>query len=305
MTGQIARLGKGLQTDTLGQPLREGDRVCFPYFYPCRRCSQCARGQLAACPHKQRRPALRAAYPWNGAYGEYYYVRPGHFLYKVPDDLSTEVVATLNCALAQVLYAFQVIKVEPDDTVVIQGAGALGLYALAAARFAGARQVIAIDGNIHRLALATRFHADHVIDINQLPSPSDRIARVLSLTDGQGADLVVDLAGVPAVIPEGLTMLRSGGRYLEIGCIGSRQQITLDPSQLVFGSLCLQGVYQYHPEIIPLAFHFLRQNQQLYPFDQIITHRFTLAEINEAFLCADTQKTAASQNLCLRAIIIP
>lgn len=305
MTGIIARLGKGLQKDALGQPLREGDRVCFPYFYPCGRCPQCRRGHLAACPQKQRRPALRVARPWNGAFSEYYYLRSDHFLYKVPDDLPTELVATLNCALAQVLYAFQVIKVEAGDTVVIQGAGTLGLYAIAAARFAGAHQIIAIDGNAFRLALATKFRADHIIDIGQLQSASDRIAHVFGLTAGQGADLVVDMAGVPAVIPEGLSMLRSGGRYLEIGCIGSRQHVVLDPSQLVFGSLCLQGVYQYHPEIIPQAFAFLRQNQHLYPFEQLITHRFPLALLNEAFLFVDGQRASALSDPCMRAIVIP
>jgi len=305
MIGHLAALGSGLSVDSLGQAVKEGDRVCFPYFYPCRRCYQCQRGELAACPNKRRRPKLRAAYCWNGAFGEYYYLRPGHFLYKVPDALPDELVAPLNCALAQILYAFEVIQLAHNDTVVIQGAGALGLYAIAIARSVGAEQIIVIDGVPARITLAQSFGADAVIDLATCPTPADRVAQVFKLTNGRGADVAVDLVGLPAVIPEGLAMLRSGGRYVEIGCIGPGQTVVLDPSQIVFGSLRIQGVYHYAPHIIRKAFDFLLDNGSNYPFERLISHRFPLERINEAFDVANWQKATDTTDSVIRVLIIP
>ena len=78
MTGRVAALGPGVKTDSLGQPLREGDRVAYCYFYPCGRCYVCLHGQRAACPTKIGRATEPGEFPRQvGAFAEYYYVRPG------------------------------------------------------------------------------------------------------------------------------------------------------------------------------------------------------------------------------------
>ena len=94
------------------------------------------------------------------------------------------------------------------DTVVIQGAGGLGIYATAIAADTGASKVIVIDGQSARLNLAKRCGATDTIDMREFGSPQERVARVHELTDGVGADIVVEVVGVAAATLEGLDMVR-------------------------------------------------------------------------------------------------
>src|SRR5262249_8030908 len=78
-TGVVAALGKGVQTDSLRRPLKEGDRIAFPFFNPCNRCYWCVRGEHHACPHRQRKSNQFTLneYPYcDGGYAEYYYLPP-------------------------------------------------------------------------------------------------------------------------------------------------------------------------------------------------------------------------------------
>jgi D-arabinose 1-dehydrogenase-like Zn-dependent alcohol dehydrogenase len=85
MCGVIERLGRNVTTDSTGAPLKEGDRVTYCYFYPCGRCPACLDGHRAACPNKRRGTRYADDPPhFVGSYGEYYYLRPGHFVYRVP-----------------------------------------------------------------------------------------------------------------------------------------------------------------------------------------------------------------------------
>src|SRR6185295_18171379 len=183
--------GARVKTDSLGQPLQEGDRVAYTYFYPCGHCHACLNKELAACPNKIERPA--------GA------------LFKVPDELSDDVVAPVNCALAQVMYGLHTAGLRFGDRVVIQGAGGLGIQAAAAAKDMGAAAVIFVDQIAERLELARAFGADHTINLKDVPDRRERVKLVRQWTGGVGADVACDLVGFPAVIPEGIEMLRSGG----------------------------------------------------------------------------------------------
>lgn len=282
MTGRVHALGAGVTTDSLGRPLKEGDRVAYAYFYPCHRCYNCNKGEFATCPNKLMNmgPSISK---FSGAYGEYYYLKPGGWIFHVPDEVTDEMATPVNCALSQVTYGLQKAGLRYGDTVVIQGAGGLGLNAIAVAKEMGADAVIAIDGIPNRLALATKFGADAVIDLNEVASPADRVARVKQLTSNRGADIVVEVVGVPAVIPEGLQMLRDGGTYLEIGNISFGRTVEIDPSQLVWGSKRIQGVIMYDPWVIPEALDFLVRTKNKYPHQDVISHQFKLENINEAF----------------------
>ena len=82
---------------------------------------------------------------------DYYYLPPGHYAYKVPDELPSDAVPPVNCALSQVLFGLERAKMDFGDTVVIQGAGGLGIFATAIASEKGASKVIVIDGQQPRL----------------------------------------------------------------------------------------------------------------------------------------------------------
>ncbi|MGH2652353.1 MAG: zinc-binding dehydrogenase, partial [Actinomycetota bacterium] len=237
MTGRVAELSARITTDSLGRPLREGDRVAFSYFYPCGRCYVCLQGQRAACPYKVGRATGPGEFPhWVGAFAEYYYLRPGGAIFRVPDGLPDHFVSSVNCALSQVIYGLSQVNLRFGESVVIQGAGGLGIQATAVAREMGAGTIVVIDQVAGRLALARAFGADHTLSLAEVPDRKARVKRVREWTGGRGADVACDFVGFPPVVPEGIEMLRPGGTYLEIGCISRGRTVEFDPSTLVWGS---------------------------------------------------------------------
>ena len=204
MCGRVERLGAGVTTDSLGAPLREGDRVTYCYFFPCGRCPVCLQDEMGACPRKGRANRVAGTPPYfNNAYGDYYYLRPGHFIFRLPEEIPDVMATPANCALAQVIYGFKRAGLRFGHTVVVQGAGGLGINAVAVARDMGADQVLVVDGVPERLALARDFGADHTLSLRELDTPERRIQAVMDLTGGFGADVVADFVGYPQVVPGG------------------------------------------------------------------------------------------------------
>lgn len=292
MTGRIFRLGAGVTRDSAGEPLREGDRVVFRYFYPCGSCRACLKRVTRACPNARTYLKKSCDHPphFYGAFGEYYYVRPQAALFRVPEALTDEMIAGVNCALAQVVGGLQLAGLRVGESLVVQGAGGLGVYACAVAKEMGAGLVIAIDGIAERLALAKDFGADVLLDLREVRTPEDRIQRVRELTGGWGADVVAELAGHPRVCPEGLRMLGRTGRYLEIGNINPGLTFDLDPSLLIFGNVTVHGMVYYEAEHLAQALQLMARTQTKYPWARVLSHKFPLAEINEAFQTADQGK---------------
>jgi len=288
MAGVVHTLGKGISTDSMGRPLKEGDRVVYTYFFPCRRCYVCLRGELNHCPDRFRfRASIEEAPYCNGGFSEYFYLHPGHFVFKVPDELSDEAVTAANCAVSQVVYAVQKGGVRMGDSVVIQGAGGLGINAAAAARDMGAGRVISIDGQAGRLEMALQCGADETIDITELTTPEDRVERVKELTEGRGADVVIEVVGVPQVVPEGLQMLRKGGTFVEVGNIWPDSNVTLDMSKLLWGVTTIVPTAHYDPYILPVALDFLVRTRDRFQLTKVMSHSFPLERIEEAFKQAE------------------
>lgn len=284
MVGEIAELGEGLTADATGKPLAVGDRVVTPYFWFCGQCHACSRGRSYACQNlmageyrtHDQEPHFVAAY------GEYYYTSRRQPLYTVPESLSDAAVAPLNCALAQVLFALRDVRL--GDTVVIQGAGGLGINAAAVARTAGAAEVTVIDKIPERLDVAADFGATHCIDASAI-SPAEVAERVRARTDGIGADWVLEVVGVPGVIPEGVGFLNNGGTLLEVGNVGMGRTFELDPSALVYGNKSIRGVMFYDPVTLAIGLTFLQHTD--FPFDRLMPEPFHLADVNAAFASAD------------------
>ena len=284
MTGVVYSMGKNVVADSMGKQLNEGDRVVFPYFFPCRRCYICLRGEPNHCPERFRFRASVKEYPYcNGGFAEYYYLYPGHDVFKVPSELSDEAVTAVNCAVSQVIYGLEIGGARMGDNIVIQGAGGLGLYAAAAARDMGAAQVIVIDGLANRLEMARNCGADHTIDINEYDTPEARIDRVKELTGGWGADVCLELVGYPHVVPEGLQMLRKGGAFVEVGNIWGDSNVSLDMSKLIWGQTRIIPAAHYNPEILPAALDFLVRTRDRYPLTKVMSHRYSLDQISTAF----------------------
>ena len=224
---------------------------------------------------------------FNNAYGDYYYLRPNHYVFKIPDEISDDVATPVNCALSQVLYGLQQAGLRFGQTLVVQGAGGLGINAVAVARDMGAEQIIVFDRVPGRLELARAFGADHALSAAELHTAEERVGAVMDLTGGFGADVVADFVGYPQVIPEGLRMLRSGGCYLEVGNICPGNIFSYDATLLVRGNTRLVATAQYSPWAIPQALAFIRRNANRFPFERIVSHTFPLERISEAFSQAE------------------
>jgi threonine dehydrogenase-like Zn-dependent dehydrogenase len=147
----------------------------------------------------------------------------------------------------------------------------------------GASRIIVIDGIEERLALAKDFGADDVVDMRECPTPAARIERVLELTERWGADVVMELVGNPNVVDEGLRMTAPEGAYLEVGNINVGWEARFDPSWILFGNRRIIGVAHYEAEHLKNALDLMIRTRERYPYDRILSHKFPLAEINEAF----------------------
>lgn len=136
MVGEIAALGEGVTADANGRPLAEGTRVVFPYFTVCHTCRNCLSGRRAACPNLTMAMLGRADKPpyFVGGYADYFLLPARSVAYTVPDAVSDELASGANCALSQVMHGLERVEQGFGETVVVQGAGALGLYAVAVAK---------------------------------------------------------------------------------------------------------------------------------------------------------------------------
>lgn len=289
MVGRIHKLGSEVECDFLNQPVREGDRIVYSYYLPCGHCRECLKGEVHRCVMSLATPIRPCDEPphFVGGFADYYYLKGRQYFLKVPDTLPDALVAGLNCALCQVIHGLDMAQLKLGETVVVQGAGGLGILTCAVAREMGAQRIIAIDGIPYRLDLARRFGADEVISLKEYPDPRQRVEKVMEYTEGAGADVVVEVVGFPEVIPEGIRMLARGGRYLEMGNINPRHTYKADPSLLVGFNRSILGVSLYPPYTLKRALDFLLRTLHRYPYDLLYAQAYPLERISEAFVEAD------------------
>lgn len=282
---RVSELGSKVETDSAGTPIEVGDLVAPVYFQTCQSCDFCRRGEFYACDndyeHTGKSPEIWPHFhaPW----GTHYYIYPDNHFYKIPEALEDHlnVTAAANCALSQVLFGIEQVGVDYNDTVVVQGAGGLGLNATVVANEYGAETIV-IDGVGKRLEQARSFGADHVIDFRELDTVAARKARVDEITDGVGADVAIEVAGVPEAFVEGIELLRKGGRYLEMGNVRPGYDVDFDPGKLTRKSIDITTAVEYDPWVLYDALEFLANTIDDYPYGRLIDAEFALAEIDEA-----------------------
>lgn len=283
MVGRVVRLGEGSETDSVGQPLKVGDRIVWTHT-ACNDCYFCTVAkQPTLCVNRraymyeniERPPYLL------GGFSEYGYVLPQSGRFRVPDAISSPVASLCSCALRSVMNAFSNLgDIQPHESVVIQGSGPLGLLSTAVASVSGARQVIAIGAPDARLSLAKEFGATATISV-ETTSPEERKAAVDELTEGRGADIVAEFTGHPGAFNEGIDLVRRGGRYLMVGQLGEGET-TFKPSSVVKKNLRLIGSFSGDARSYWLALQFVERWQHKIPFERMLSKTFPLAEVNEA-----------------------
>lgn len=280
---RVTELGPGVTTDYNGDPIQEGDLIIPAYFITCRKCEYCGRGEFGYCENAYRewsKPPMEAPH-FNGTFATHYYIHPDQYFYRVPESLDESVAASANCALSQVLFGLDEVGVSHNDSVVIQGLGGLGLNATAVANEAGAETIV-IDGVDDRLALAEEFGANHIIDFREYDTVEERAEHVRELTNGLGADLAVEVTGVPDAFTEGIELLRKGGSYLEMGNIIPGETTDFDPGKLTRKSIDIVSTMRYDPWYLQQALQFLERHGKDYPFDELVNAEFSLNDIDHA-----------------------
>jgi threonine dehydrogenase-like Zn-dependent dehydrogenase len=284
--GRIERCGEALKQDWHGKTLQSGDRVTWSSSLACGYCFYCKeKRQPTRCLNRK---AYGISYNCeepphcSGGYSEFIYLRPGTAIFKLDEALATERVIGAGCALVTAIHGIERMGIGWGEIVVIQGAGPVGLAALAVALDHGAEQVIVIGGPEERLKTARRFGSVVCIDIETARSPEERIRRVRELTRGYGADLVIECVGSPEVVPEALEMCRDGARFLVLGHYGDAGEVSINPHVITRKQLQLFGSWGSEHRHMAQALQFLATKGERFPFEQLVTHRFPLERVTEA-----------------------
>lgn len=306
--GRIAQIGAlpGELLDFYDQPLREGDRVVIGPNLVCGRCYYCRHGfEYYYCAHLQDYGnSLSAADPPHlfGGWADYMYALPGSYLFKVPEDLPSEiaVLAELMAVTTGLDKAKQFSAVDSEgfrfgDTVVVQGAGPLGICHVIKARMLGAGNIIVIDRSAYRLSMALELGADYALNLAET-GQQQRLEAVRELTGGRGADVVVECAGVPEALPEGLALLRPGGFYIECGNFSDMGQVAINPHLLCSKNVRLIGINGEAATAYGPSLQALRRYRQHYPLDKFVTHRYPVEQAGTALQLSMTDD-------CLKVVI--
>lgn len=189
----------------------EGDRVTFDSTVYCGECFYCRKGLINLCDNRRVLGVAPKEYRQHGAFAEYVAV-PEHILYRLPDGLSFEQAAMVE----PVSIAFHAVALTPislNDSVVVIGAGMVGIFVIQALRAAGCGKIIAVDLEKSKLDLALQLGADYALQADQVDVPEE----VRKLTDNRGATLAVEVVGNTAAVNTAISSLRKGGALTIVG----------------------------------------------------------------------------------------
>jgi len=227
-----------------------------------------------------------------GGWAEKIYVDAEHFwVFKVPDEVPPE-VAVLTEPMAVSSRAFERAYAPGlptfgegfgvGGTVVVQGAGAIGLLTVATAKIAGAGKIMVVDMVDERLKMAEKLGADHVIDMREYGTSEERVAEVQRLTNGLGADVVVECVGVPVAVPEGIDMTRRGGKFVEVGHYTDPGTVPVNPHTICFKDMDILGSWTYPPTQFGTVLELMRQSMDRLPLDEVVTKVYSVSETQKA-----------------------
>lgn len=312
--GTIVDIGQNAARtmDFDSQPLKAGDRVAIAVEVNCGTCWYCRHhynnttcdNQIMAYglhPNSETAPYLR------GGFAQYMYIMPGTSLFKVPEDLPTDVAvfveefAVAYHSLARATTPFPAVKegFGPGDSVAILGNGPLGLLHGVMASIHGAGLCIATDLSDLRLAKAKELYAHVTINASR-SSSQDRIEQVKHLTEGVGPDLVIESAGEPEAFIEALQMVRKGGTVIEVGnWVDTGKTVPLNVMQHIASkNLHIHSVFHCGTNWRPVL-QILQQQSKRYAFESLISHRMGLEEL------VSEMGVVTDPNACVKVQVVP
>lgn len=218
-----------------------GDRVTFDSTIYCGYCEFCRSGSINLCENRRVLGVSCEEYRQHGAFAEYVVV-PQRILYRLPDTLRFEQAALVE-PFAIALHAARRSPPKLNDTVVVVGAGMIGVALVQALSQAGCGRLIAVDMVDDRLERAAQLGATHVLN----SAKQDALKEILALTGGKGADLCFEAVGVSATVDLALRCLQKGGAATLVGNVAPKidfpLQIAVTRELSIFGSCASKGEY--------------------------------------------------------------
>lgn len=268
-SGIVEQVGNKVTT------LKPGDRVTMEPGQPCRRCDACKAGTYNLCPSM----AFAATPPIDGTLAKYYRL-PEDLCFKLPDNLSLEEGALVE-PLSVAVHVVRQASVTPGTSVVVFGAGPVGLFCCAVAKAFGAAKVVAVDIQAGRLEFAREFAAtaSYLPGNMSAVENASRLVAENSLGGGAGADVVIDASGAEASINTGIHALRPGGTYVQAGM--GRDEVRFPITAACTKELNVRGSFRYSSGDYKLAIQLLAS--QLVRGKDLITGVVKFEDAEKAF----------------------
>ena len=232
--GVVEEIGQGVTN------VKPGDRVVLEPGIGCGHCEFCKSGRYNLCPDMQ----FISCPPYQGAMRNYI-THPAHLAFKLPENVSTLEGALVE-PLSVGMHAASLGGVKLGDTVVILGAGCIGLTTLASCKAMSASRVIVTDLFQNRLDKALEMGADYVINGRE----EDTIARVMEITGGQGADIVMETAGSRVTAAQTEALAKRGGTIVIVGNVMGDTPMNF--YKIAHKELTIKTVHRYR-NVFPLA----------------------------------------------------
>lgn len=268
--GTVAAVGEGVES------LKVGDRVALEPGITCGQCEFCKTGRYNLCPDVQ----FLATPPVQGCY-ENYIAFPENMCFKLPENISTKEGALVE-PLSVGMHAANQGDVKLGDSVVILGAGCIGLVTLLACKAHGATDITVVDVIPKRLEYAMKLGATRTINGRE----TDAVEEVDKLTKNAGVDKVFETAGSPVTIQQTPYMVKNGGTIILVG-ISAQEKIEFNFAKIMAKEAKIESVFRYR-NIYPQAIAAIADG--LIDVSQIVTHEFDFDDIQEAFDCAIHKK---------------
>jgi threonine dehydrogenase-like Zn-dependent dehydrogenase len=274
-----------------GTPLRPGDRIVPGANVACGECWFCRGGfPYYACERlEDYGNSLNAKRPPHlfGGWSELMYLLPGTPVFRVPDNLPSE-VAVLTEVMA-VTHGLDAATVLPrphtfrrGDSVAVIGVGPLGLCHVIKSRFLGCGELVAIDVLAERLQRSEAFGVTLTVDASRA-ARAERIDAVRRHLGGRGADVVVDCSGIAATFTEALELVRWGGTVIEAGAFVDLGPVPVNPNRdICTRNVCVLGIGGETSEGYVPAMDAMAAHLDELPLDRVVTHRVPLEDAEEA-----------------------
>jgi threonine dehydrogenase-like Zn-dependent dehydrogenase len=220
----------------------------------------------------------------HGGLSDYCLLRKHTPVIKIVKPLPLPVIAIINCAVATVAGSLRLAGPLTGRTVLVTGAGMLGIIACAMAKAGGAAKVIAVDIDDDRLAATRAFGADATVRI-QPAGPS--IKQALEQTMGKvSIDVALDYSGVPETMEASLEVLGIGGTAVWVGATFPQRPLQISAEKAVRNIHTIKGLHNYNEADLIAAVEFIENHCETYPFASLVHDKFTLDQVDAAFAYA-------------------